>query len=572
MKLPVTILESGECRVNLPRELAKKIPCVSGSNDGWSRFYWMDLLEVAKHFEVVLTDESKEILGQLRRSRTRAIEAKDVEAEGVSELFSEAKKPFKFQLKAINFGLRQKSILESDDVGTGKTIVAIGIILKAIENEEIDGGVIVCPPSIKYQWKHAIIAANEYLPDIEKQIAVIDGDRVARTVQYANSPTFTILNYELLLRDADRIAEMMVNRDLVVVADECSSDRTIKTRSSKTAKVFKKLFIKAPYKLALTATPIENRLHDLYSAMEWIEPMVLGPYKHFEDQYLELIYLEKKITNKCGRTFTLKIPKVINHKNLDVVKWRLEDRCIRRTAKEVGAEMPKATSIVYTVEISSEARKMYQDIVDKIKAEEKRGKGSGIFKAMVPLRRCCAAPCLVGGKGDDSGKVAELIRLLESELFDETCIVVTQWRERWIDILRRKLKKWKPLVIHGGISQEDRERVRESFMGGQSKLLLMTEVGGYGLNLQCASVLVNLDLNWNPAKIWQRIGRIYRIGSPHDKIRIISLVARDTIEERVLQVLSSKQDLFSQLFVTDGLEKLTDAVSGWSDSDIRKMI
>jgi len=566
MKLPVTILESGECRVNLPKDLVKKIPCVSRSNDGWACFYWMDLLEVAKHFEITLTDESTEIFGQLKESRKSAIGNKDVEAEGVSELFSEAKKPRKFQLKAINFALSQKNVLIADDVGLGKTIIAIGVLLKAIENEEIDGAIILCPSSVKYQWKHEMIAANEYLPDIERQIAVIDGDRAERTMQYADNPTFAILNYHLLLRDADRIADMMVNRSLAVVADECSSDGAIKTRSSKTAKAFKKLFGNAPYKLALTATPVENRLHDLYSVMEWIEPLALGPYKHFEDKYLVLIHLKIKRKTKYGKEYIIMVPKVINHKNLDDARWRLEDRFIRRTAKEVGEEMPKATSVVYTVELSSEARERYNKIADELRGQTQ------LVGKIVPLRRCCAAPCLVGGEGEDSGKVAELIRLLETELFDETCIIVTQWREKWIDILKRKLKKWKPLVIHGGVSQEDRERTRESFMGGQSKLLLMTEVGGYGLNLQCASVLVNLDLNWNPAKIWQRIGRIYRIGSKHDKIRIISLVAGDTIEEKVLRVLSSKQDLFSQLFATDGLEKLTDAVSGWSDNDIRRMI
>jgi SNF2 family DNA or RNA helicase len=268
---------------------------------------------------------------------------------------------------------------------------------------------------------------------------------------------------------------------------------------------------------------------------------------------------------KKGRK-VFKIPKVIGYQNLSDAKARIAHRYIRRTAAQVSAELPDVSSVVYRVEICKESRTLYDRIAEQARAKDK------VIGSIVPLRRCCAAPVLVGGKGEDSGKLDELVRILDGELSGERCIIVTQWRETYIDIIKKRLKKLKPFFIHGEIEQQEREVTRRRFMEKERPILVMTEVGTRGLNLQVASVLINLDIHFNPAKMWQRIGRIYRIGSQHQHVRVISFLAADTIEERVYDKMSEKQDLFKTMFETDGVERLGDVVNKWTDRDYRKLI
>ena len=444
----------------------------------------------------------------------------------------------------------------------GKTIEAIGVILKTIEREETDGAIILCPPSIRYQWRRELIDANEYVPDISRQIAVIDGDKKARARQYADRTTFTILHYQLLQRDEKAIQSLLEGRELVVEADEITSSGAVKSRASKTSKAFKRLFKDATYKIALSATPVENSLYDLYSIFQWIDPKLFGLMRHFEDHYCRTIELPIK---RGHREF--KIKKLIGYRNLPEAKRRIVHRCIRRTAAEVDVEMPSVTSLVYWIDLCPEARKLYDEISGKLKTQER------LVNKIVPLRRACSAPALVGGKGKDSGKLDELVRLLDTELAGESVIVATAWTTDWIPILRERLKAYKPLLITGDTEQVDREVTRQRFMAGESRLLIMSEVGQYGLNMDAASVLVNLDLPWNPAKLHQRCGRIIRMSSKHKAVRIVSILARDSIEERILEVLSQKGNLFESIFDDEGMAEVMEiAKSMTSDSSLRKLI
>jgi len=316
----------------------------------------------------------------------------------------------------------------------------------------------------------------------------------------------------------------------------------------------------------LTATPIENRLSDLYSVMSWVDPHPFGKKAWFEGRFCKILQLRVKKRRKNGSVYNVLVPKIIGHKNLKEAESRICERYIRRTAMEVKEEMPKVSSITYFIDLTKEARSLYDTIANNIKGE------TSLFNKIIPLRRCCAAPCLVGGTGDDSGKIEELIRLLETELDGESVVISTAWKTDWIGILRNKLKRWKPLVITGDTDNIAREAIRKRFMDGESNILLMTSVGTYGLNLQKASAVIILDLDWNPAKLLQRVGRIVRMGSPHDKVRIISILAKDTIEERMVDILSAKQNLFEAIFTEEGLMEATNMMSSLSDSKIRKLI
>jgi len=564
MKSSLIVDEDGTFRVHMKRETAKSIPWIRAAKDGWFTGFWINIPRLVQHVELTPAPDSVRILKQLREAKRQAIEMKDDESDQVSHLFLEGKKPKPFQHQAINFSLHQKNVLIADDVGLGKTFEAMGIMLRAFELDEVDIAIILCPGSIKYQWKQEIEMANAYLPDFESQVEIVDGDRSSRMDSYELHRAITILHYQCLIRDYEEIWEMIEGKRILVIADEITAKGGCKNRTTKTAKIFKKLFKKAVYKIALTATPIENRLEDLYSVFEWIDSRPFGPVGWFREKYCRMIDIPLK-----NRGFTIK--KVIGYKNLQDAENRIADRYIRRTAADVGVQMPKVVTMVRRVEMIPEARKIYDVMCAQIRAEKAAGAGS-MFGKMIPLRRCCAAPCLVGGEGEDSGKIADLLEMMEGELAGESIIIVTQWREKWMDILTRRLKKWNPVVMHGEVDRRQREAARRRFQDGECKVMIMTEVGERGMNLQTGSVLVNLDLPFNPANIHQRAGRIYRMGSPHDRIRVVAFVARDTVEERVLDILSQKGDLFAEVFSEDGVAKLVSRMSKLTDDQWRKML
>ena len=115
-------------------------------------------------------------------------------------------------------------------------------------------------------------------------------------------------------------------------------------------------------------------------------------------------------------------------------------------------------------------------------------------------------------------------------------------------------------IISDSIKAKNREIVRRQFQAGDIRIILMTEAGEKGLNLQAGSVLINADIPWNPAALKQRIGRIYRIDTKHDNIQVINLVIKDTIEERVVRILKEKEEVFQEIFESDGIEKIGDPI------------
>jgi len=567
LKVPVTIQPDGYCKVFASTELAAKMHCLTNSRQGHYLAYWYDLPLIRRYCSPVVSDDSMDNLLQLKQGRKEAFAAKDIIAPDVSQLFTPQKQPRDFQLKGINFCLHQRNALLSDEVGLGKSIIGIGLFLKAFEQEIVDGLIVLCPNSLKHQMVNEMLDCNAYLPDLEQQITIVEGDKRKRYKAYEQRNTITLLNYQVLYRDEKVIRSLMEDRNVMVLADECTGNGGIKTDTSKTAKAFKRLFYDATIKLAMTATPIENGLLDLYSVMEWLHPGPMGGRSWFMGRFCRTIDITvERYSPKKRRKYKITIPKIIGYQNLKEAEARIREFYIRRTAQEVKEEMPQVVNTTYMVDLVPEARKLYDDLASGLRGQ------SQLFTKIVPLRRCCAAPCMVGGKGEDSGKIEELKRLLGTELAGESVIISVAWRRLWINILRKNLSAWKPLIITSETEDVARESIRQRFMDGESKLLIMTPVGQYGLNLQNASVLVNMSLPWNPAKLYQRCGRIVRIGSPHDRVRIVTILARDTIEERMVNVLSEKQDLFEAIFSTEGLMEATKVMKSMGDSAIRKLI
>jgi len=573
MDISVVVDASGWARAYVGWELAGRLPFLTKDKQGWWTCSWLDLPELAQHGKLCMDDESKTHIKDLRSFQVTVEQIKrnpPPEQDGFSELFRDGKKPYPFQRQAMRLAHQSRRLIIAEECGLGKTVESIGVMLAAFRNGEIDAAVIVCPGSLRYQWVHELTLANDYIGDLEEHVIVVDGDKWKRMEAYESGAQITIMGYPSLIRDHAKVALMLAGKRHMVIADEATGHGGIKDRTTKTAKAFKRAFGDAAYRLALTATPVENGLGDIYSVMEWIDPTRLGTYKQFMANYCRTIKIP--IRNKATGAVRFYTEKVIGYKNVAEVKSRLQDRMIRRTADEVGVQMPEVVTLTRRVELSVEAREIYDRLAGVVKATKDVAPG-GILGLMTPLQRCCAAPCLVGGKGEDSGKIEELIGLLEGDLAGHQVVVVTRWHEKWIDILARDLAAWKPVLMHGDVSDEDREAARMKFQSGDAGMMIMTEVGQYGMNLEGGSILVNLDLgNFNPAGLHQRIGRIYRVSSKHKVIRVVAMIAANTIEERVADIIAQKGDLFATLFRSDGIAGLTNKIVKMTDADWRKLL
>lgn len=441
-------------------------------------------------------------------------------------------KLYPFQAEGAGFLVTRRRCLLSDQMGLGKTLMAIAAALKLRNRGEIQRCLVFCPKTIIMQW------VQEYYRFTREGAVAIIGNKEQRKLAYKLCSTkfFSVTNYETVLQDADLLASL--EPDLVIL-DEA---QRIKSYKAKTTRLIKKHF-KPPYRWCLTGTPLENRLGELHSIMEWVDPGILGPWWKFRKEYLIYGGYKRK--------------EIIGHRNLDHLHDQISLWMLRRRKKDVLHQLPSATVNNYYVELSREERRIYNMIRKRLEEyyslyrHGKRKSSSDVLAQLVFLRECCDHPALVEVPVTGSSKLDELHRIIQ-DLGEEKIVVFTEF-ERFLRIIADTLKtdlKVDCAELHGALNQKQRIKAIEKFNKNRDcQVFLSTEAGGLGVNLQVASILVNLDLHWNPARLQQRIGRLHRIGQK-STVTCINLVAQDTIEERVLKVIRDKTSLFQR--VIDG--------------------
>jgi len=435
---------------------------------------------------------------------------------------------YPFQLLGVLFLAFTERALLADDMGLGKTIQALGAAHLLMEGYGVQRVLIITPSSVKRQWAHEI-ARFSGLP-----ATVIGGAKARRARQYATPTPFTIINYELVLRDAEQIAAL--DPDLIIV-DEA---QRIKNWQAKTTRRIKELT--APYAFVLTGTPVENRLEELYSVVEFLDPRLLGPAWQFLAEHTE--------QDSFGA--------IIGYKNLAGVRHTLAPIFLRRRKAEVLTELPPRIDNLYSVDLSAEQARLYRpaerELLELLTAgrwdAEARGR---VLERITYLRELADAAQLVAPDVRASSKLHELAALVPDLVAaGHKLLIFSEW-ERMTALAAEALARvGVPSVrLHGGLSGPARERVLRRFREeADLPVFLSTEAGGLGLNLQVADYVINLDLPWNPARLEQRIARAHRMGQSNP-VNVINIIAADTIEARVLEVLYAKQALFTELFDTD---------------------
>ncbi len=427
-----------------------------------------------------------------------------------------------YQLDGIAFAVGAGRAVLADDMGLGKTIQGIGAAELLSRHVPVSRVLVICPASLKSQWLLEIERFSD------RSCQLILGSARERPAQYDNESFFTICNYEQVLRDILSIER--VKWDLIIL-DE---GQRIKNWEAKTSQVIKAL--KSPFALVLSGTPLENRLDELFSVVEFIDDRRLGPAFRFFNRHKEV--------DEKG--------KLLGYKNLGELRAKLEPLLLRRTRKQVVKQLPPRTTQVLRIpptdeqfELQRGHRMIIQSIIGKKYLTEMDL--LRLQKALLMCRMCADSTFLVDKQPPGySSKLAELDQLLEQLLAEEDrkIVLFSEWTTM-LNLIEPLLKKQKVdyVRLDGSVPQKKRQNLMQQFQKDPDcKLFIATNAGSTGLNLQAANTVINVDLPWNPAVLEQRISRAHRMGQKRP-VQVFLLVTEDTLEENLLATLSAKHEL-----------------------------
>jgi superfamily II DNA or RNA helicase len=416
-------------------------------------------------------------------------------------------------------------VLLADEMGLGKTIQAIAACELLARRKGIERVLVVCPASLKAEWEEQIARFTE------RSARSVFGARPARLLAYREPPFFTIVNYEQVLGDAADINEIL--HPDVVVLDEA---QRIKNWQIKTARRVKSL--RSPYAFVLTGTPVENRIDELYSIVQYLDPELVGPLFRFNRDFYEL--------DERGRP--------VDYKNLGELRRRLQPVMLRRRKSDVEAELPGRTVKTYFVPMVEEQKGRYDDYRSQaarlLAIAQRRPLLPKEFERLQMLLACmrmiCDTPAILDPTCRVSPKLEELEGIL-NDLLEEPerkIIIFSEW-ERMLELVRELAAELGVEVAWhtGSVPQQRRRAEIVRFKQDPAcRLFLSTDSGSVGLNLQAASAVVNIDLPWNPAKLEQRIARAWRKNQTRS-VTVVNLVCEDSIEHQILHLLGHKQAL-----------------------------
>jgi superfamily II DNA/RNA helicase len=424
----------------------------------------------------------------------------------------------------LHLAFNERSLL-ADDMGLGKTVQAIGACELLRQTRNVERVLVVCPVSLKTEWEEQIAKFTQ-LP-----ARTVWGPRQARLKIYRESSFFYLSNYEQIRSDI-----LDINRILapdIVILDEA---QRFKNWQTKTAKSVKQL--SSPYAFVLTGTPLENRIDELYSIVEFLNPQLFGPLFRFNREFYEL--------DDKGRP--------AGYKNLKEMHRRIRPIMLRRRKDEVEEQLPERTVNNYFVSMESEQRARYDEYRERVarlmtitkRRPLTKEEFQKLQKWLACMRMLCDTPYILDHDCRICPKLPELASILEDVATSNghKVLVFSEW-ERMLHLVRDLAQEMGlGFAWHTGSvpQQKRREQIRMFKDNPDCSLFLSTDSGSVGLNLQEASVVVNIDLPWNPAKLEQRIARAWR-KFQQKSVGIINLISEQSIEHRMLGMLAQKQQL-----------------------------
>ncbi|MEX2290468.1 MAG: SNF2-related protein [Mycobacteriales bacterium] len=432
--------------------------------------------------------------------------------------------PFPHQLQAAQSALRRmrgRAIL-ADEVGLGKTIEA-GLVLSELRLRGLaDRSLVVVPAGLVEQW----------CEELDRKFGL--PTTVAAGGSWPSSPDRPVVVASLAAARRDPLRAALTDQpwDLVVV-DEAHRVKSPRSASGRLARA-----LRARYLLLLTATPVENRLDELFELISLVAPGLLGTPAEFRARHGGGEGLPRDIAGLQART---------------------REVMVRHRRSEVAVSLPQRLAETVRVPADEQEQTLYDDIVTRVRVEAREAPPSRrlALRTVAQLAGsspAAVAPTLARLGWDDLARCASdvtstqksrvLLGLLRRHLDrGEKVVVFTAYRQTLALLEDALAEAGVPAAVyHGALSRQEKERAVTAFRD-EVPVLLTTEAAGEGRNLQFCHVMVNVDLPWNPMRIEQRLGRLHRIGQESDVV-LTNLVGRGTIEEHILTVLESKINLF----------------------------
>jgi len=435
-----------------------------------------------------------------------------------------------YQERGAIFAACRGRVVLADDMGLGKTVQALAAVEMLRRRRGIQRVLVVAPASVKYQWKTEI----EKFSGLPAQ--VIEGVLRRRREQYSSPTFFNLTSYELVLKDVRYLHDL--SPDLIIL-DEAQRIRNWTTATARTIKQ-----LKSRYAFVLTGTPLENKLEELFSVVEFIDGRRLGPAFRFLDEH--------RMEDEKGT--------LIGYRGLDRIHDQLAPILLRRTRQEVLKDLPKRTDQILHVTLTPQQAEPYweqSDILATLMHKwERQGWLSEIDQKRIlcciqNMRMLCNSTFLYDKKTNHSPKLAEFREIVrELTLEEDRKVVVFSEYERMTRLAGKELEKLGIgfVSLHGLVPSRNRGALMEKFRHDpECRVFLSTDAGGVGLNLQAASAVINFEPPWNPARLEQRIGRVHRLGQARP-VHVVHLLTKDTIEMRVWETLKLKKSLFAGVF------------------------
>ena len=424
----------------------------------------------------------------------------------------------------------------ADDMGLGKTVQVLTVILSYIQEnkEKAKNSIIVCPSSLTLNWYNEI---QKFTPTIKT--LVISGDYLERKrkIETINNYQIVITSYDSLKRDIDLYTQYNFK---YIVADEAQYIKNNNTKNSKAVKL-----INAETKFALTGTPIENSLSELWSIFDFIMPGYLYKYKKFKELY-EIPIIKNQDEEKMNK-----------------LKKQIEPFILRRTKSEVLTELPDKTVTILSNEMKEEQYSIYMSYMAQARDEimyqiDMKGFEKSQIKILSLLMRlrqiCCHPKLFLSEYTGESSKLNQCIEIIQDAVLGEHKILLFSSYTSMFEIIEEQLKKLKInyLKLTGQTKVGERIKLVDEFNTNKDikVFLISLKAGGTGLNLTGADMVIHYDPWWNLSAENQATDRTYRIGQKKN-VQVYKLITKNSIEEKIYELQQKKAKLIDNMLSTD---------------------
>ena len=408
----------------------------------------------------------------------------------------------------------------ADDMGLGKTVQVLSYLLAMKEGGQALPSLIVCPASLVLNWQEE---CKKFTPQLT--CIAVDGDAARRAElakQWADAD-LVVTSYDLLRRDEELYKEQQF---YACILDEAQAIKNHTTQKYKAV-----CGVNSKVRFALTGTPVENRLGELWSIFSFLMPGYLPPYRTFCARF------EKPIVQEDDKDALRRLNQLTG------------PFILRRMKSEVLKELPPKTENIHRIELDTDQRKLYLaavvDAREKLRAAKPEDK-MAVFAVLMRLREICCDPRLVADNWEGgSAKLEACMELVTAAVEGGHRILLFSQFTSMLELLAKRLDEagMSHFTLQGSTPKPVRAELVRRFNSGEADVFLISlRAGGTGLNLTAADIVIHYDPWWNVAAQNQATDRAYRIGQ-QNPVQVYKLIAQDTIEEKIVELQQAKQDL-----------------------------